>query len=291
MTEERDMLLDLLIKRASTGLDDAEQRALDEFDHAIAEREFAAVELTAAAISMAGLDTSEPLPAHLRETISADASVIVGAGPQNGERPEPWPPAPPPKIYGDVFSPPPNRIGWLGWLGWAAAAAACVILGLNIWFTQIRPASEPLPEQAKVEPPRPPTSAELREEMIRTSGDLVRASLAPGNVKDIKDVSGDVVWSEAKQAGFIRFHGLPVNDASATCYQIWIFDKSQDKATPIDGGIFDVTADGEIVIPINAKLKAAGPEMFAITIERHGGVVVSKREKVAALAKVETRAA
>lgn len=291
MTEERDMLLDLLIKRATTGLDDAEQRSFDEFDQPIAERELAAVELTAAAISMAGLDTSEPLPARLRETIAADAVAIIGSGPPPEAEPEPWPPTGPPTIYGDVFSPPPSRIGWLGWLGWAAAAAACVALGLNIWFTQIGPVNAPLPEQAAVEPPRPPTSVELREEMIRTSGDLVRANLAPGNVKDIKDVSGDIVWSEAKQAGFVRFHGLPVNDAAATCYQLWIFDKTQDKATPIDGGIFDVTSEGEVVIPINAKLKAAGPEMFAITIERHGGVVVSKREKVAALAKVETRAA
>ena len=36
-----------------------------------------------------------------------------------------------------------------------------------------------------------------------------------------------------------------------------------------------------------SKLKALGPELFAITIEKPGGVVVSKREKIAALAKVE----
>ncbi|MBP9665505.1 MAG: anti-sigma factor [Pyrinomonadaceae bacterium] len=291
MTEERDMLLDLLIKKAVTGLDDAEKRALDELDPVIAERELATLELTAAAISMAGLDASEPLPAHLRETIAADAAVIVGSAPQNGERPEPWPPAQPPKINGDVFSPAPSRVGWFGWLGWAAAAAACVVLGLNIWFTQIGPASEPMPEQAKVEPPRPPTPAELREELMRSGGDIIRANWAPGNVKDIKDVSGDIIWSEAKQTGFMRFHGLPANDASTTCYQLWIFDKMQDKATPIDGGIFDVTSEGEVIIQIDPLLKAAGPEMFAITIERHGGVVVSKREKIAALAKVETRAA
>ena len=86
----------------------------------------------------------------------------------------------------------------------------------------------------------------------------------------------------------MRFRGLPANDGKAETYQLWIFDKTQDKATPIDGGTFDVPADGEVVIPINAKLKAAGPEMFAITIEKPGGVVVSKREKIAALAKVET---
>ena len=48
-------------------------------------------------------------------------------------------------------------------------------------------------------------------------------------------------------------------------------------------------SSGEIVVPINAKLRAQQPEMLAVTIEKPGGVVVSKREKIAALAKVESR--
>jgi anti-sigma-K factor RskA len=127
--------------------------------------------------------------------------------------------------------------------------------------------------------------------MIRSSVEMVRADWAAGNVKDMKQVSGDVVWSDEKQAGYMRLRGLPANDGTKETYQLWIFDKTQDKTTPIDGGTFDVPEDGEIIIPINAKLKADDPEMFAITIEKPGGVVVSKREKIAALAKVETPAA
>jgi anti-sigma-K factor RskA len=108
--------------------------------------------------------------------------------------------------------------------------------------------------------------------------------------KTLRDVGGDVVWSDEKQAGYMRLRGLPVNDKSKETYQLWIFDKTQDKATPIDGGTFDVDKEGEVVIPIDAKLKALGPELFAITIEKPGGVVVSKREKIAALAKVEAPA-
>jgi len=81
-----------------------------------------------------------------------------------------------------------------------------------------------------------------------------------------------------------------VNDTTKETYQLWIFDKTQDPATPIDGGTFDIKSGGEVVIPVNAKLKAKGPQMFAITIEKPGGVVVSKRGKIAALAKVETPA-
>ena len=82
---------------------------------------------------------------------------------------------------------------------------------------------------------------------------------------------------------------MPANDPSKATYQLWIFDQTQDKATPIDGGTFDVDANGDVVVPINPRLHATKPEMFAVTMEKPGGVVVSKREKIAVLAKVETQ--
>jgi anti-sigma-K factor RskA len=103
----------------------------------------------------------------------------------------------------------------------------------------------------------------------------------------LKNISGDIVWSDSKQAGYMRFHGLPVNDKSKETYQLWIFDETQDPKTPIDGGTFDVGQNGDIVIPINARLKVKSPQMFAVTIEKPGGVVVSKREKIVVLAKTQ----
>jgi hypothetical protein len=47
-----------------------------------------------------------------------------------------------------------------------------------------------------------------------------------------------------------------------------------------------VTKEGEVVIPINAKLQVRKPKMFAVTAEKPGGVVVSKQGKVMAIAKV-----
>jgi hypothetical protein len=66
-------------------------------------------------------------------------------------------------------------------------------------------------------------------------------------------------------------------------------DENQGDKMPIDGGTFDVNSNGEVVVPINARLKAKAPHLFAVTIEKPGGVVVSKREKIAAIAKVETQ--
>ena len=280
--QNTDILLDLLCKKAIDGLDEAEQKQLDSLSGNVSTDEFHSFEATAAAISMIGISTDEPLPQHLFSKILADSQKYV-------QSPEPVAETPWPPTYKDVGEG-EKRSNWFGWLGWAVAAAACVALAVNIF---VLPRTNDL--QARntppIEEPKIPTVAELRDAMMQSKTGVVKANWAPANPKDPNPVSGDVVWSDEKQAGYMRFKGLPVNDAQKETYQLWIFDKTQDKATPIDGGTFDVSSSGEVIIPINAKLKARGPEMFAITVEKPGGVVVSKREKMAALAKVETPSA
>jgi anti-sigma-K factor RskA len=132
--------------------------------------------------------------------------------------------------------------------------------------------------------------AALREKLLTAAPDLVKGEWSSVNVKDAEGLSGDVVWSDSRQEGYMRFRGMPVNDPLKESYQLWIFDETQDERTPIDGGVFNVTSEGEVIVPINAKLNPKNPAAFAVTIERPGGVVVSKRERIAALAKVETPA-
>ena len=288
--ETRDLFFDLLTKKATSGLDEAEETQLDQIKEAGSDDEFISLEIAASAITLAGTAVDEPLPSNLYSKIAEDALQYIGKSDPVAEATaaddSPWPSAPSSIFTADeVFAEP--KSSWFGWLGWVAAAAACVALALNIWLTRTNPA-----EVANVKPPiQAPailTPAEARDAMLASASTMVKASWAPGNVKEIKEVTGDVVWSDERQAGYMRFRGLPANDPSKETYQLWIFDKTQDKATPIDGGTFDVRSDGEVVIPINAKLKAKEPEMFAITMEKPGGVVVSKREKLAAVAKVET---
>jgi anti-sigma-K factor RskA len=274
--EQKDRFFDLLTSKAVYGLDDEAQRQLDGFDSELAEFELHSLRQTAAAISMIGIDTSEQMPSHLYEKIADEAETYFRTNLPESARVS-SPASPDKEISGSP---------WFAWLGWAVAAAACIALAVNIFV--MRP-SEPQVAQIPqmTEAPRVLTPAERREEMLKSSASMVKAEWALGNVKDIKTISGDVVWSDEMQAGYMRFRGLPANDPHKETYQLWIFDKTQDKATPIDGGTFDVPAEGEVVIPINAKLNARDPEMFAITIEKPGGVVVSKREKIATLAKVE----
>ena len=279
--EENNKFFDLLTKKAIYGLDDLEQRELDAIDGADSEAELFSLERTVAAISLIGIEADKPLPSHLFARIADEAGDYID-DPKHQTAP----------IWGAERSREQQEEGtgspWFAWLGWAVAAAACIALAVNIFVMRPQP-----PEVAQVPPqtdaPRVLTPGERREEMLRSAVGIVKAEWAAGNVKDIKSISGDVVWSDELQAGYMRFRGLPANDPGKETYQLWIFDKTQDKATPIDGGTFDVTIEGEVVVPINAKLKAQGPEMFAVTVEKPGGVVVSSREKIAALAKVETR--
>jgi anti-sigma-K factor RskA len=270
-----ELMLDLLGKKASEGLDRKEQKQLDELI-AVSGIEDESFEMAAAAISMIDLKTNEPLPAHLQAKILADADRILDTPREAVRQVSYTPPTTPKASFWDF--------NWATGLGWAAAAAACLALGINIWLTRVQP-----PPQQVQNPPLEErlTPAQMRQRLIDAGGDVIKAAWTVGNDKDVKEISGDIVWSDTKQAGYMRLRGLPANDTNKQTYQLWIFDETQDPKTPIDGGTFDIGDDGDVIIPVNAKLKASKPKMFAVTVERPGGVVVSKREKIAAIAKVE----
>jgi hypothetical protein len=95
------------------------------------------------------------------------------------------------------------------------------------------------------------------------------------------------VWDAASQTGYMRFVNLRRNEPNVEQYQLWIFDAVRNQLYPVDGGVFDVsTRDGEQIIRIHAKLRVQVPLMFAVTVEHPGGVVVSDRSRIAAIATV-----
>lgn len=280
--EER--LLDLLSDQALFELSPEDKKELEDLLNIFPEwREDETFSLTAAAISLSALDTREEMPAGLRNKVLADSSGYFA-----NETVQETSPAPAlssvPGTGSNVIEFKPKRFNW-NWLGWAAAAAACIALVVNIWLNRAPQG----PDLAGVVPPvieEKLTMAQMRQRLMDSSADMTKATWTPGSMAEMKDIGGDVVWSDAKQAGYMRFTGLPANDGTKETYQLWIFDETQDPKTPIDGGVFNVNANGEVIIPINAKLKAKNPKMFAITMEKPGGVVVSERKKMVALAKV-----
>ena len=281
--EQKEIMLDLLCKQAVYGLDEQETKQLERLEVTGVDSE--SIHLTVASLGLVDLNTNEEMPKHLYSKIFAGAQDYFVAQNRESSAAESVIAVPVRDIVPSVAT---ASTPWFGWLGWAAAAAASVALAINIFSprTATNVATNPptpTPTQEKKLGP-----AELRQQLVNAPGQVMTAQWGKGNVKEIVDVSGDVVWSDEKQAGYMRLKGLPKNDVSKETYQLWIFDETQDPATPIDGGIFDISSDGEVIIPIDAKLKAKNPSMFAVTIEKPGGVVRSERGKIAALAKRET---
>jgi hypothetical protein len=160
-----------------------------------------------------------------------------------------------------------------------------VVLAVNRFTTQKRideliAKTSPTPTAT----PKIELSPAQERQQLLAAKDIQQSTWGDLDPKKPQNLQGDVVWSNSEQKGFVRFSNLPVNDKTKEQYQVWIFDENQKQ--PIDGGVFDANEAGEIIIPINAKLKVQKPKMFAVTAEKPGGVVVSPLEKVMAVAKV-----
>ena len=273
--QKEERLLDLLCKRVSEGLTADEQTELSELETTVdSPVDLHSLELTAAAIATSSVRSDEQMPDHLKAGILARADEHFAEQNKASDR----------VVRTNVENEKTSMPIW-GWLGWAAAAIACIALAVNIYQTRSDDRATGSPTPTPV--PQIVSPAEKRQQFLAGATDVIRADWGQGNMKDLT-VGGDVVWSEAKQEGYLRFRNLPQNDTSQYTYQLWIFDESQDEKPPIDGGTFDVNADGEIVVPIDAALRARGAKAFAITMEKPGGVMVSKRDRVVTLASVKT---
>src|SRR4051812_33212757 len=122
------------------------------------------------------------------------------------------------------------------------------------------------------------SAVQARTALLSRATDVTTISWTATKDPTATGASGDVVWSEREQRGYMRFVGLAPNDPASFQYQLWIFDKGRDDRFPVDGGVFDVASNGEVVIPISAKLPVGNAALFAVTVEKPGGVVVSSRE-------------
>ncbi|MEO1511259.1 MAG: anti-sigma factor [Planctomycetota bacterium] len=282
---ENERITDLLVDRAIGGLSESEQRELTrllgrgEDARALSE----SFELAAAAVSLEELEV-EGIPSDVAGRLSRTADAFLAG--QRADEDD----APVLKLTGEFedatrsISVESRVPGW-AWMGWAASAA---LLGLAFVLGA---------------PDRDPTVQELQAE-LRTVADFVSWAWddpADGLPAETDGLGGEVEWSDSEDRGFMRFAGLDVNDPSETQYQLWIFDEQRPSGDlpefgdsflsqrPVDGGVFDladaeVLPSGEVIVPIDAKLPVGKALAFAVTVEQPGGVVVSDRSLVVALA-------
>jgi len=254
---------ELRIDHALFGLDDGERAelarigttlgadAIDEFDLAAG----------AAAAAMVAAEASAPMPesAARRARMAASAWEASRAG-----RAEPARSAPRSSVTAS-----------LGWL----AAAACLALAAGVWFNQ-PPATSPARQRQQV--------VTQRDELVRSATDLVRIPwTATEDRAAAAGVTGEVIWSDDRNEGYMVIKGLAANDPSVEQYQLWVFDAQRDERHPVDGGVFDIPAGAEeIIIPIDVRVPVSNATLFAVTVEKPGGVVVSSRERLPILAQV-----
>lgn len=257
--DPRERAEELLISRALGTLDRDESIELDallDLDPSLDDDHY---ELVAASLDLALDGHQLSMPAGVRAKIAHDASVYFGVREQAG-----------PKVVPLVPAARRSRDGWV----WQGLAVAAVLL-LMIWVgTSVRSGTSEV------------DGTQLYERVV-AAGDLVRWDWAGTEDPAVQpDVGGDVVWSSDIQQGVMKIDGLAANDPSEFQYQLWIFDATRDERFPVDGGVFDVPADGgDVFVPIRAKLDVDTPYLFAITVEEPGGVVVSSRERIAFVAQ------
>jgi len=166
--------------------------------------------------------------------------------------------------------------------GWYAAAA-CLALAIAGWWPRLAHLAS---DAAYDISPLQADAASAREHLLQTGGDGVGRWAWAHESGLVGDVRGEVIWDGERQEGYLTLAGLEPNAPAGRQYQLWIFDAARDDRYPVDGGVFDVPVHSQsMTVPIRPALRVSQPVAFAVTLEPVGGVVVSDRSHLMALAR------
>ena len=158
-----------------------------------------------------------------------------------------------------------SRVAWLAALPAARRPAVPVRVGHTEGRAVDAPTSRPARDRAR--------PARERDRRARRSPWTIRRRRRNG-------ATGDVVWSPSQQRGYMRFVGLATNDPTPVQYQLWIFDQTRDAGVPRRRRRVRRVGDRRGRRPDQPQAPRRRPHLFAVTIEKPGGVVVSKRERI-----------
>lgn len=292
-------LVELLVQRAVDGLNSSERAELTQLLSEEKYDDAGRFEYTAAALLLAGdveNHAPEEMPYSLHERLMAQAEAFEASLPSRQSSAQPRvisiagrsrSAAATPELGAPTASrpsrPPARKpaASWQSKAGWFAAAAS-VLIALAGWWPRLQMGGDPAIDAPAVAS----TMEQEREQLLAQQGVLKRTWQTTQDPAG-SGVTGDVVWDPRTQHGFLRFRGLQANNANEQQYQLWIFDSTRDDRYPVDGGVFDIPpGQSEVIIPITAKLTIRDPELFAVTIEKPGGSVVSSRDRIVVVAPV-----
>jgi anti-sigma-K factor RskA len=205
--------------------------------------------------------------------LSAVVATLAWAAPAVSPRPvlrekllarvrtEQAPEAPAPSFS---FKRPPTWVWWRRalWVGRVAVASLVGVLGLALYDTQVQLGTQRGVNQQLTE--------ELVQERALTTliahTDTRVAALASPQ-PTTPPAAGWIVWSPAKQRGFMVVHYLPPLPAGKT-YQLWAIAGQQ----ALSARVFQVDMVGHAALMV--PVAVAHPDRFAITVEPMGGVAV-----------------
>jgi hypothetical protein len=185
----------------------------------------------------------------------------------------------PPVIEKIVVDRKAQRRGWY-------AAAACFALAVAGWWPRL---TDFTIDAAHGISPLQSAAERGREHLLKLDGEHIGRWGWAHESGVAANVTGEVVWDPVHQVGYLTLAGLEPNVATGRQYQLWIFDGTRDDRYPVDGGVFDVPhGSGTVTVPIRPALRVSQAVAFAVTLEPAGGVVVSDRQRLMALARAST---
>lgn len=219
--------------------------------------------LAAAALGLALLPASEAPPAALRARVAQRLQRLAAAS-AAGSMEQPSGGA----VGGSAAATSPGRGASWGWY----AAGIALAIALAAWWPSSRP--------REASPPQGPES--FRAALLAdASTSLLEGSCTGDPLCTREGVCGDVAWNPSRREGYLRVAGLAPNDPREFQYQLWIVDSTRDDRYPVDGGVFDVPPGrSEVIVPIRAAVPVGDAAVFAVSVEKPGGVVVSDRRFV-----------
>lgn len=257
-----DWLDDRLMTRAVEGLDPADEAELqtllnvDDVDHGH-------YEAAAAYCWLGAGDPPSAMPADvaarpersLAPPASGDARVGSLDGP--GDR------------AAGTAAIPQGRIG-------AGLAAGITLLAVaGAWWA---PADRESPSRAEL--------VAARTELMANAPDAVRVEWEYAGAQEGAGASGYIVWSDARQSGYMTLRDIPTNETSASRYHAWLFPDDDTGGAPISVGAFNAPADGhEVIVPIRNPLPILQAEGFGIAREPPEQGAGSGRESLLLLAQ------
>jgi len=250
ITPEDSRLVELLADQALVGLSSQDELELESLLAANGEEDELSLASTAALLELSLLKPADwqPMPAGAqrrlvkagRKWASATSSVLQA--PELVDSP------------GMAMSRGATRLVWKTG-PWLVAAACLVLTGIAVynWSPWVKPDIV---------------------QVVNRVPDREVLPWADWDNPEVKGVSGETVWCESKQMGYMRFVNLPQNDPAKEQYQLWIVDE-RGMGQRISGAIFDANPSGETIVPIEPGIQVKGAKLFAVTIEPPGGMWVS----------------